>query len=65
MWNDKGQHGGRTLRLFTHVKFEVCFRYSQVEMLSRQVDMRSQNSRGRLELEVNRRRAQSHGKGLA
>lgn len=48
-----------------HMSRLRCFGHSQVEVLRRQVDIRSQSSKGRLRLEMKGEKAQDPGKDLA
>lgn len=63
---DFGRQGDLNLEVALHMLSLICIVSIgiQVQMLSRQVDIKIQKSRGRLKLDINRRRAQDHGKDL-
>lgn len=63
---DFGRQGDLNLEVALHMLSLICIVWIgiQVQMLSRQVDIKIQKSMGRLKLDINRRRAQDHGKDL-
>lgn len=63
---DFGRQGDLNLEVALHMLSLICIVSIgiQVQMLSRQVDIKIQKSTGRLKLDINRRRAQDHGKDL-
>lgn len=63
---DFGRQGDLNLEVALHMLSLICIVSIgiQVQMLSRQVDIKIQKSMGRLKLDINRRRAQDHGKDL-
>ena len=63
---DSGRQGDLNLEVALHMLSLICIVSIdiQVQMLSRQVDIKSQRSRGRLKMDINRRRTRDHGKDL-